>query len=318
MTHFIRSLLVAAVSLTLVHPAHAGEGMWTPQQLPQIAEELKVAGLKIDPNDLTELTDFPMGAIVSLGGCSASFVSPRGLVVTNHHCIYGSIQYNSSPEKNLIEEGFLARSLAEELPASPGSRVYVTVAVDDVTGQVIDEATASLGGKPRIDAIEANQKALIAACEKDAGHRCEVYSFYRGETYQLIKRMEIRDVRLVHAPALGVGKFGGDTDNWMWPRHTGDYGFYRAYVGPDGKPADYDEANVPFQPKHVLKLADAGVQAGDFVMIAGYPGSTNRHRLPSEVDYTFGWLYPEYVRLTDEILSIVESETAQREDAAIK
>ncbi len=313
-----RIVVVMLLLAGIAGGATATEGMWMPSQLPQIAAELKSAGLELDPNNLTELTEFPMGAIVSLGGCSASFVSPKGLVVTNHHCIYGSIQYNSTPERNLIEDGFLARTLADEVSASPGSRVYVTVGVDDVTKQVIDPATADLDGKARIDSIEANEKALVAKCEADEGHRCDVYSFYRGESYFLIKRMEIRDVRLVHAPALGVGKFGGDTDNWMWPRHTGDYGFYRAYVGPDGRPADFDEANVPFKPEHYLKLADRGVEDGDFVMIAGYPGSTNRHRLPSEVEHTFGWNYPAFVKLTDDILNILERETAEREAAAIK
>lgn len=310
-----KTLLLTALLST---SAFANEGMWMPQQLPEIAEQLKAAGLELDPANLTQLTEFPMGAIVSLGGCSASFVSPQGLVVTNHHCVYGSIQYNSTAEKNLIKEGFLAKSLAEELPAAPGSRIYVTTDVKDVSDKIIDAATVKLSGKKRVDAMEANEKALVSECEKDEGHRCNVYSYYGGQEFYLIKQMEIRDVRFVYAPPEGVGKFGGDTDNWMWPRHTGDYGYYRAYVGKDGKPADFDKENVPYQPKHFLKLAKQGVKDGDFVMVTGYPGRTNRHRLPSEIEYTFNFSYPAFVKASGESLAIIDRETKERKDAAIK
>ncbi|MFN4289813.1 MAG: S46 family peptidase [Permianibacter sp.] len=309
------SVLALAVS---AGAAFASEGMWMPKQLPQIADDLKATGLELDPATLTQLTEFPMGAIISLGGCTASFVSPQGLVVTNHHCAYGSIQYNSTAEKNLIKDGFLAKSLNEELPAAPGSRVYVTVDVQEVSDKIIDSKTAKLAGKKRVDAMEANEKALVAECEKDSGHRCNVYSFYGGLEFYLIKQMEIRDVRLVHAPAEGIGKFGGDTDNWMWPRHTGDYSFYRAYVGKDGKPADFSADNVPYVPKHYLRLASEGVKEGDFVMVTGYPGRTNRHRLPSEVEFTFGWNYPAFVKASGEVLDIIAKETKDRKDAEIK
>lgn len=201
-----------------------------PRQLPELADQLQSAGLQLDPASLTRLSEFPMGAIVSVDGCSASFVSPQGLIVTNHHCAYGSIQYNSTAEKNLLQDGFLARTRAEELPPAPGSRVYVTVDARDVTDLILDAKTAKLSGGKRIVAMEANQKALIAECERDAGHRCSVVDFYGGIEFQLIKRLEIRDVRLVYAPPRGVGKFGGDTDNFMWPRHAGDFSFLRAYV----------------------------------------------------------------------------------------
>ncbi|HEX4912172.1 MAG TPA: S46 family peptidase [Permianibacter sp.] len=309
------SVLALAVS---AGAAFASEGMWMPKQLPQIADDLKATGLELDPATLTQLTEFPMGAIISLGGCTASFVSPQGLVVTNHHCAYGSIQYNSTAEKNLIKDGFLAKSLNEELPAAPGSRVYVTVDVQEVSDKIIDSKTAKLSGKKRVDAMETNEKALVAECEKDSGHRCNVYSFYGGLEFYLIKQMEIRDVRLVHAPAEGIGKFGGDTDNWMWPRHTGDYSFYRAYVGKDGKPADFSADNVPYVPKHYLRLASEGVKEGDFVMVTGYPGRTNRHRLPSEVEFTFGWNYPAFVKASGEVLDIIAAQTKDRKDAEIK
>ena len=298
--------------------AQADEGMWMPQQLPQIATQLKAAGLKLDPATLTKLTEFPMDAIVSLGGCSASFVSPQGLVATNHHCVYNSVAVNSTPERDLLANGFLARTLGEELPAAPGSRIYVTKDVSKVSDKIISPEVARLSGKARVDAMEKNEKNLVAACEKDPGHRCNVYAYYGGLEFYLIKQLEIRDVRLVHAPPMGVGKFGGDTDNWMWPRHTGDYGFYRAYVSKDGKAADYAKDNVPYAPKSFLKVASEGVKEGDFIMALGYPGRTNRHRLPSEVAFTFGWSYPAFVKASGETLAIIARETRNDPDAALK
>ncbi|WP_423185852.1 S46 family peptidase [Alishewanella sp. d11] len=310
-----KSLIMLAFTSTL---AIADEGMWMPQQLPEIAQQLKAAGLELDPANLTKLTEFPMAAIVSLGGCSASFVSPQGLVATNHHCVYNSIAHNSTAANDLLKNGFLASSFAEEVPAAPGSRIFVTKAVDNVTAQVIDAKTAKLSGKQRVDAIEANQKAIVAACEQDIGYRCTVAAYYGSLEYYLIKQLEIKDVRLVHAPAEGVGKFGGDTDNWMWPRHTGDYSFLRAYVSPEGKSADYHVDNVPYTPDFHLTLAKEGLKEGDFVMALGYPGRTNRHRLPSEVAHTFNWSYPETVTYLAEILEIIGRETANDRDAALK
>ncbi|HEY1149730.1 MAG TPA: S46 family peptidase [Pseudoduganella sp.] len=311
-----KSLLALAILSTA--SAYADEGMWMPQQLPQVAKQLKAAGLKLDPSTLTKLTEFPMSAIVSLGGCSASFVSPQGLVVTNHHCVYNSVAQNSRPDRDLLANGFVAHNLGEELPAAPGTRVFVTKEVLNVTDKIITPEVAKLTGKARSDAIEKNQKTLVAACEKDEGHRCTVSSFYGGLEFYQIKQLEIRDVRLVHAPPAGVGKFGGDTDNWMWPRHTGDYGFYRAYVSKDGKAADYSKDNVPYQSKSFLKLAREGVKEGDFVMVLGYPGRTNRHRLPSEVAFTFDWNYPAFVKASADNLAIIDRETRDNKDTALK
>ncbi|MQA41300.1 S46 family peptidase [Rugamonas aquatica] len=310
-----KTLIALAILSTA---AQADEGMWMPQQLPQVAKQLKAAGLKLDPANLTKLTEFPMGAIVSLGGCSASFVSPQGLVATNHHCVYGSVAHNSTPERDLLANGFLAHNFGEELPAAPGSRIFVTKAVTNVSKQVVTADVAKLSGKKRSDAIEKNQKTIQAECEKDEGHRCTVSSYYGGLEYYLIKQLEIRDVRLVHAPPAGVGKFGGDTDNWMWPRHTGDYGFYRAYVSKDGKAADFSKDNVPYLPQHFLKLAKEGSKEGDFVMVLGYPGRTNRHRLPSEVSYTFDWSYPTFVKTSAESLATIADTTKDNKDTALK
>lgn len=303
-------LLTASVlaALAAAPAALAGEGMWVPQQLPEIAGPLKEAGLKLSPQQLADLTGDPMGAVVALGGCTASFVSPEGLVVTNHHCAYGAIQLNSTPENNLIRNGFNAPTPADEVSAGPNARVFVLDEITDVTREA-QAAIAAAGGDAlgRTKALEAFEKKLIAGCEAEAGFRCRLYSFSGGNAYRLFKNLEIRDVRLAYAPPGSVGKFGGDIDNWMWPRHTGDFAFYRAYVGKDGKPAAYSPDNVPFKPKRWLKIADRPLGEGDFVMVAGYPGSTNRYALAAEFDNTASWTYPTIARHYKNQIALVEA-----------
>ena len=299
-------------------PALAGEGMWVPQQLPQIAGPLQKAGLALSPEQLADLTGQPMGAVVSLGGCTASFVSPQGLVVTNHHCAYGSLQLNSTPENNLIETGFNAATLADELSGGPNARIYVLDSIQDVTAQVKAAIAAAKDAPGRTAALETIGKQLVADCEAEAGFRCRFYSFAGGNTYRLFRNLEIRDVRIVNAPPQSIGAYGGDIDNWMWPRHTGDYSFLRAYVGKDGKPAAYSEDNVPYQPKHYLRIASQPLETGDFVMVAGYPGRTSRYALASEFDQTAQWAYPMVVKHYGWQIELVEAAGAKDEDIKVK
>ena len=317
------NLLAAAIavplSLLAAQIAQAGEGMWVPQQLPEIAGPLKKAGLKLSPQQISDLTGDPMGAVVALGGCTASFVSPNGLVVTNHHCAYGAIQLNSTAENNLISNGFNAPTTADEVSAGPNARVFVLDEITDVTKDA-KAAIAAAGDDAlaRTKALEAFEKKLIADCEAEAGFRCRLYSFSGGNTYRLFKNLEIKDVRLAYAPPGSVGKFGGDIDNWMWPRHTGDFAFYRAYVGKDGKPAAFSKDNVPYRPKHWLKFADQPLGAGDFVMVAGYPGSTNRYALAAEFDNTAQWTYPTIARHYKNQIAMVEAAGKQNADIQVK
>jgi len=311
------SIALAAL-LALASVATAREGMWTPDQLPLIADDLRQTGLELDPESLNELTAFPMGAVISLGGCTASFVSPQGLVVTNHHCARGSIQYNSTTDNNYLKEGFLAEGMDAELPAAPGTRVYVTVAVENVTERVREGIGAGMPGREVHDTIEARRKEIIAECEAQAGHRCQVSSFFGGAQYKLIDRLEIRDVRLAYAPGDSIGKYGGDIDNWMWPRHTGDFAFYRAYVGPDGQPAEHSEDNVPYEPEHFLKVSAAGLDEGDFVMAAGYPGSTQRYTRLAEVVNTFEWRYPKTIDMLGGWIETIEEAAPEGTEARIK
>lgn len=309
---------VLALALAVSGVAVAGEGMWVPQQLPEIAGLLKQRGLQLDPNQLADLTGDPLGAIVSLGGCTAGFVSPDGLVVTNHHCAYGAIQLNSTPENDLLKNGFYAKSLAEEPSAGPNTRVFAIDEITDVSAQVMAGVNPRMGGAERARAIESAQKKLIADCEADGGVRCNVYSFFGGLTYRLFRQIEIKDVRLVYAPPGPIGKYGGDIDNWMWPRHTGDFAFYRAYVGKDGKPAAYSEENVPYRPKHHLKIAAQGLTAGEFAMVAGYPGITFRYALADEFAQTLEWGYPARIAMFGDMLGIIDAAGTADRDVAIK
>lgn len=307
--------LGVAIAVAGMGAAVAGEGMWVPQQLPEIERPLRQAGLKLPAQQLANLTGDPMGAVVSLGGCTASFVSPQGLVATNHHCAYGAIQLNSTPENNLMRDGFYAQEAGEELSAGPNARIYVLDSIQDVTPQVQQAIDAAPDGIGRTRALEAVEKRLVARCESIPGFRCQLYSFLGGNSYRLFRNLEIRDVRLVYAPPGGIGNFGGEVDNWTWPRHTGDFSFYRAYVGPDGRPAAYSEDNIPYQPQHWLRFADRPLREGDFVMAAGYPGRTSRYALATEFDHTAAWTYPTISRHYKALLALVDE--AGRDDPEI-
>lgn len=314
----LAAALGAVTAGLLPTASHADEGMWQPRQMPQLAAQLKARGLALDPVSLSNLAGKPLDAVISLGGCTASFVSPQGLVVTNHHCGYGAIQYNSTPERDLLKEGFVARDFASELPAEPTARIYVTQDISDVTAKINEGFTPEMDGKARFDAIDSRSKALVAECEKPGGLRCNIYNFNGGLQFSLIRQLEIKDVRLVYAPPEAIGKFGGDEDNFEWPRQTGDWSFLRAYVGTDGKPAAYAKDNVPYQPKSWLTVSQDGLDAGDYVMVTGYPGSTNRYRLADEVDDAITWEYPLLVQYLTDYLATIDRTTAGDKAAALK
>jgi hypothetical protein len=279
--------------------------MWMPQQMPQLAAALQSAG--IDAKRLSDLTGDPLGAVVSLGGCTASFVSAEGLVVTNHHCAFGSIQHNATPERDLIANGFLARTRAEELPAAPGTKVWVTTNIEDVTARVSAGLTSRTGDADRARHIDRREKELVAECEKAGGVRCRVSSFFEGSQYLRTTQAEISDVRLVYAPALAIGEFGGEIDNFEWPRHTGDFAFYRAYV--DGR---------PYRPKHWLKVATEGIDTGDAVIVAGYPGRTFRYKTADEVRNYKEFVYPANIRYFSETIRLLEEAGKGNRDIQIR
>lgn len=298
--------------------AHADEGQWQPHQLPQLKAELKRAGIEIPAEKLADLSKHPMSAIVSLGGCSAAFVSDAGLVVTNHHCAYGAVQRNSTPEHNYITNGFLAKTRAAELPGGPNSLVYVTDKVENVSDRVLKGLTADMSGRARHEAVEKRVKDLIAECETDKMYRCSVPAFHRGLEYYRIRQMMIRDVRLVYAPSDKIGNFGGDIDNYEWPRHTGDYSFLRAYVGKDGRPADPSPDNVPYKSKDFLVVSAEGLKAGDGILLAGYPGRTSRYKLPAEIRFARDTAFPLKVSELQADLAVMADATNGDAAAAVR
>lgn len=309
MLHFRRIAAFAGLaflSFGLPSSSLADEGMWMPEQIPLLEPQLRKLGFTGDPRSFADLTGFPMGAVVSLGGCSASFISPDGLIATNHHCVRSYLQFNATPERPLTETGFLARTRADELPCGPGSRVFVTVAVRDVTAAIMGDLPASLSDLDRQKRIEDRRKQLTAEGERSGEFRRTVASFFQGLKWYAIDQIEIRDVRLVYAPDAGIGNFGGETDNWRWPRHTGDFSFLRAYVSPAGKGAAYSKDNVPFRPKHWLRISPEGIRPGELVFVAGYPGRTSRLATHAAVTQMVDWTLPRTVRRNTEQIALLE------------
>lgn len=309
----MRPRLFAVPLLLACAAAHADEGMWMPSQLPDIAKPLRAAGFKGDPKALAELAAPPMSAVVKVGGATGAFVSSDGLVLTNHHVAFGVIQYNSGTqpdgsERDLIGNGYIAADRAAELPANPDYRVLVTTAFDRVTDRVLAGARGKTG-RAYFDAVDAATKAIVAECEADAGHRCSVASMYYGTDFYRIKQLELRDIRLVYAPPEAIGNYGDEIDNFMWPRHSGDFTLLRAYVGKDGKPADHSVDNVPYAPPAHLQVSTDPVKAGDFAMLAGYPGITYRHRMASEFRQQIQWQLPWRVAFVGGVIDAIEAAT---------
>ena len=304
-----------AVAMMLAPAAQADEGMWMPSQLPDIARQLRSAGFRGIPADLADLTRAPLNAVVKVGGATGAFVSDQGLVLTNHHVAFGVIQYNSNAQRNLIEQGYVAADRGEELPANPDFRLRVTVGFDQVTDQVLAHARGKTG-RAYYDAVDAASKALVAACEHEDGMRCSVATMFYGRDFYLVKQLELRDVRLVYAPPRAIGNYGDEVDNFVWPRHSGDFTVLRAYVGPDGKPADYSKDNRPYTPPAHLQIAREGVNAGDYVMLAGYPGITYRHRSAAEFADQVQWRLPASVAAMKQLQDVIED--AGEKDAQAK
>ena len=261
---------------------HADEGMWMPHQMKDL--DLKAKGLWMDPAGLyrTDGTGL-MSAVVNLGGGTGEFVSVDGLILTNHHVAFGAIQRASSKEKDYITNGFTARTREEEIPAQ-GYTADVLLGYEDVTAVVLGKLKQGLTPRQRYDALEKVTKDIVAKAEKGGKDlRCTVATMYSGNKSYLFTYKRIRDVRLVLAPPLDLGNFGGEVDNWMWPRHTCDFSFLRAYVAKDGTGAEYGPENVPYKPLSVLKISLEGFKPGDFTFVMGYPGRTSRNATLAEI-----------------------------------
>jgi len=275
--------IASVVGLTTLSSYTPEEGMFPLNYLN--ITQLKNAGLKLDAKDIfnpgeVSLTD----ALVKVGGCTGSFISDNGLIITNHHCVYGNVARLSTPEQNYLENGFVARTKKDELPVSMPCKI--TQSYEDVSDRVLKGTSEANTPAERMNIIAGNIKGIVA--EEKLKHPdldIQVSEMFVGKSYTLFRYIYLKDVRLVMAPPLTVGQFGGDTDNWEWPRHNGDFSLVRAYVGPDGKPAPYSENNIPYTPKNKLKVNPAGTQDGDFVFIMGYPGRTFRHESGAFLDF---------------------------------
>ena len=313
----MRRTLIGLCLCLLATPVQADEGMWRPDELPAHSKELLKAGLHVKPSLLSDLSRGPLAAVINLSGCTASFVSPDGLIVTTHHCAAGALQYNSTEERDVFETGYTASDPAHELWAGPAARVRVTLSAEDVTARFDEAVAGAEDDQAAFQAVDTLEKALIAECEKDPSLRCDVAAYDGGARRILIRQLDLRDVRLVHAPPRPIGEYGGDVDNWMWPRHTGDWSFFRAYVGEDGAPAEHAEDNVAYRPKVWLTVSERGVSPGDLVLVAGYPGRTYRYRTGDEVAFTAGSLFPWTRQMLLAMLSGIEGVQAQSTEAKV-
>ncbi len=279
--HLFQIILVSLVFCSL---SLADEGMYPLSQIQKL--NLKSKGLKVSSKDIFNPGKVALiDAIVQIGGCTGSFVSPEGLIITNHHCAFGGVQNISTKEHDYITDGFLARTRIEESPFK-GVTVRITESYKDVSADVLSAVTDTMNFGSRSKAIDKRLKEIVTETEKkNPGKRAEVAEMFAGKSYTLFIYTFLKDIRLVYVPPRGIGEFGGEDDNWMWPRHTGDFSFVRAYVGKDGSPADYSPDNIPYKPKKFLKVNPAGVEDKDPVFILGYPGRTFRHRTSHYLSY---------------------------------
>ena len=295
------------------------EGMWEPYELTKLQKELKQSGFSKDVSGLTDLFSHPMNAIVSLGGCSAAFVSPDGLIATNYHCIESSfLQFNSSKNENLFETGFVAKTKDAEKRSAPGSRVYITTSSTEITDDVLKGISDQTESLRRSELIEENKKRIIKNCESSEEIECRVRSFFSGETYKLEKVLKIKDVRLVYAPPAYVGEYGGEIDNWMYPRHTGDFALLRAYVGKDQSIEEFNKENIPYKSKSFLKISAKGVSDGDFVMVLGYPGRTNRLLTFNEINWDLTTGFEESIKYLQRGIKLIDDHTNEADGSKLK
>ena len=314
-----RFLLLAAVLFTVL-PARADEGMWLPSLISQRIADMQAKGLKLSADDIYSVNHSSLKDAVVLfgGGCTGELVSDEGLLFTNHHCGYSYIQRHSSVEHDYLKDGFWARNRNEEL-ANPGLTVRFLVKMEDVTAAVLKGDKPKLTEDQRNALIKKNIEALRKLETDPAkGLVAQVNSLYYGNQYFLYVFQEFRDVRLVGAPPSSIGKFGGETDNWMWPRHTGDFSIFRIYADKDGNPADYSPENVPYHPKKSFTVSRKGVSEGDFTFVYGCPGSTQEYVHSEAVRYTQDISDPEKIALRTTRLEIMKKYMDQSQAVRIQ
>jgi len=317
-TFFLFTIFALLCSLGL-----ADEGMYPISAIHKL--NLRAKGLKIDPKEIYNPNGVSLiDGVVQLSGCTGSFISKDGLILTNHRCAFGAVQAASATEKDYVTDGLLALSKEKEIQAR-GMTARITESYRDVSKEVLSVVNDKMDLAERTKAIDRKIREIVAEIEKkNPGKRAEVSEMFAGKTYVLFVYTNLRDIRLVYVPPRSIGEFGGENDNWVWPRHTGDFSFMRAYVATDGSPADYSPNNVPYHPKKFLKVNPAGVDEGDFVFILGYPGRTFRHRTSHYLAYEEKYRMPyvadlfEWQIATMEEIGKTDRAVALKHDARIK
>ncbi len=321
----MRQMKLLPLLAVMVLASSVDEGQWMPFQLrAKDWNALKARGMQMTKDEFWHPEDGGvLNAAVQIGGCTASFVSPKGLIVTNHHCGYGAVNELSTLEKNYLKEGFVAKRLAREL--STNMQVAVVRRIEDVTQRIHAMQAKAKSPIERYNLTQYEISKIVTEGQKDpvSGRRdpmtsCSVASFFEGREYHLYYRTQITDVRLVYAPPSSTAAFGGETDNWEWPRHSGDFSFFRAYVAPDGTPRSYHEDNVPYEPEHYLRISPKGVQEGDLVLIIGYPGQTERYLSSIAVQDREAVLYPKRHEVLSQILKVLGDVTGKDASLALE
>jgi hypothetical protein len=318
----IRNFLLLAPAFLLAFSAQADEGMWLPSLLNKVnIEKMREMGARLTADDIYDINNSSLkDAVISLNGgsCTGELVSDQGLFLTNHHCGYGQIQQHSSEDNNILRDGFWAPTKADELPNS-GMFVSFLVSVEDVTDKVLAGVTDDMDEATRTDSINKAIGEVRESTEVDSTyHHISIKSFHGGNQYLLLVYETYRDVRLVGTPPHFIGKFGGDTDNWMWPRHTGDFSMFRIYTAPDGSPAEFSEDNIPLEPRHHFPVSLKGYNEGDFAMVMGYPGSTNRYLTADGVKFTMDVINQTRINLRKAKLDIIREYMATSDKATIQ
>lgn len=305
----MKRLIILFLCIGLGSSAFADEGMWLPLHIDRLNQvDMEKMGLQLTADEIYSINHSSLkDAIVNLGGgfCTGEIISKEGLLLTNHHCGYSFIQKHSTVENDILTNGFWAQSKSDEKP-NEGLFVQFLVRIEDVTDKVLKKVSNKISEDERAEIIDGAIAEITADAKGDTHYDVKVKSFYEGNEFYLFVYESFYDVRLVGAPPESIGKFGGDTDNWMWPRHTGDFSLFRVYSGPDGKPAKYSPENIPLKPKHHLPISLDGVQENDFAMVFGYPGSTNRYLTSFGVDLAIEETNPARVKIRGKKLEIMK------------
>lgn len=298
------------VFLLFTQALTAGEGMWLPLLLESLNEdEMHTMGLKLTAEDIYSVNKSSLkDAIVHFGGfCTAEVISNKGLLLTNHHCGYGQIQSHTTLENNYLKDGFWAKELTDEIP-NPGLFARFILRMEDVSDDMLAGVNEDMSSAERQSTIDKNMNMVRAKYEQDlpAFDDIVIRPFYHGNQYYMFVTRTFNDVRLVGTPPESIGKYGSDTDNWVWPRHTGDFAMFRIYAGPDNMPADYSPENKPYVPKHSLPISVDGVEEGDFTLVFGFPGSTNQYLPSPALSQIVDVLNPAKIKIRETALDIID------------